>query len=1497
MRHQSSFLSLLSPEDLSQNAFLHPSHSLQSYGLGGNDDDPSRWSNSQLSELRPGLIRDEAVVEDGDSVLTESERPEHWPRKNRRRPHSFSTISEHPSTSSIRPRGDYHRVVIHQSNNQQDEEEGGIARESSPHHPLLEVPIPHYRLGTPQFTATGSAALLSTQGSSRCNSRNSQHLLGDSLPSTPLPTVQSPSNVPYRPSYISSIFSGGTIDLGPRPSRTEMSVFYDATEPIQPSVFEGLASGMDDESVVRYVSGTKDISAASPARIVAQISSESFMDYELVSDFFLTFRSYLSPNHLLALLLARLQWAINRWQDDGRIIRIRTFAALRHWILNYFVDDFLPDFDLRVYFCDTINSMLEDVKGREGGGTSDLKILMDLKRCWHGKCAMCWDAPGSSAYYHPDSPIVPGGAPDILTDEEAGQVPLQTTQIAQQQPVGIGNKEVYLADVGGDATAAAPSGHNRNHSAATAQSVPSSLQSDQSFHVTSCSVLPKTPKRLTLSIWTGKAPHPVPLLATKFRTSQLPPQSSPTASKRNPFYGHAHKRSGSFSDSVRDDRAPLSRDQWGVMSSHDILDPSSLIRGSLYPPAESYTTMMAPPSPPFPSSSFTPALERHRSATEGPPKPTPSGSGVRTFIGSIRRALSSTKQSAQAPHSSRHTRTVSETPLRGKTSTMPTNVALGSDFYRERKSSAVTKRPTRIDNLCEEVLKQYRQAAAEQEGAGGDSMQQQPPLSQPQPQPQPQSEPGQKTHPPSQPQRQPEPEDVSTPRLPQPRPGVGPRTESGLTMGSDSIVIVDDTGFDVPIASRENGQPALNVKQTPPISPDSNQEDENLLTTPKATSHQDPFPSYNEDNDNKSSRADDEYSMQIFYDESGAATSRQPSGTFYDTDSSASQRSSGGGERGPSYRKRLSPSVGLRKYASYQSGISRVSKLHQAKGSEPVPLLVDPSLLDEESEKQRAGPVLRRRPGGDLRKMRNGRNQLSYLASRSSSSLVDSQKTNTTEYVASRPQTSLIPPNPRLSLMQTNSSNAGQSLETAMGKFAQIPDDNDGGIESTLLKLEGRWRLSSGELSNRADLSTAQQRRNVPVLAQHGEPPQRRPYSDSVAESEESFSSIPLLERGLSDDSMKKPPSALGHVDATPRARSSTVPSSINEASFVWDSPHESLDIVKETDSMRRIPRGSTLPVPRPKTKRLSQLSSELSAEDIVDPDDIADGHHRSVDTTNLGRSSYGIPTHPLAQPPSPPMTIQNPRSVTSCTTPLNSVLAQARPLTPDPSPRRRNGERGPGRSIDMQQDVLSRSEWGQQQQQQQVVEHVPFVLACESQLLAQQLTLVEMAALSEIDWRDLVDMRWSSGSKPIRTWVEFLTADDHRGIDVVIGRFNLMVKWVLSEIVLTTDINERVQTITKFIHTAAHAKRMCNYATVLQITIALSSTDCSRLERTWSLVAAEDRRLLKDMEGLIQPVRNFHDLRVEMETANLQEGCIPFVGKSSSLLPFPLFVCLVGRE
>ena len=80
------------------------------------------------------------------------------------------------------------------------------------------------------------------------------------------------------------------------------------------------------------------------------------------------------------------------------------------------------------------------------------------------------------------------------------------------------------------------------------------------------------------------------------------------------------------------------------------------------------------------------------------------------------------------------------------------------------------------------------------------------------------------------------------------------------------------------------------------------------------------------------------------------------------------------------------------------------------------------------------------------------------------------------------------------------------------------------------------------------------------------------------------------------------------------------------------------------------------------------------------------------------------------------------------------------------------------------------------------------------------------------------------------------------------------------------------------YIHIAQHCRRIHNYATLLQITIALTSVDCTRLTKTWELVPAAEKKAVQDLEALITPIKNFHNLRQEMETANSEDGCIPVV-------------------
>jgi hypothetical protein len=71
------------------------------------------------------------------------------------------------------------------------------------------------------------------------------------------------------------------------------------------------------------------------------------------------------------------------------MVRVRTFAALRHWLLNYFADDFAPSPSLRSQFVRLINSLGKD--DRVKATLRDTRIIAELKRCWRRVCRIYWD--------------------------------------------------------------------------------------------------------------------------------------------------------------------------------------------------------------------------------------------------------------------------------------------------------------------------------------------------------------------------------------------------------------------------------------------------------------------------------------------------------------------------------------------------------------------------------------------------------------------------------------------------------------------------------------------------------------------------------------------------------------------------------------------------------------------------------------------------------------------------------------------------------------------------------------------------------------------------------------------------------------------------------------------------------------------------------------------------------------------------------------------------
>ncbi|KAF8900418.1 hypothetical protein CPB84DRAFT_1778876 [Gymnopilus junonius] len=109
--------------------------------------------------------------------------------------------------------------------------------------------------------------------------------------------------------------------------------------------------------------GSRILLAATIERWIAQLTSD--LNYDELLNFFLTYRTYVSSVDLCHLLICRFHWALQQptsKQDEivRRIVRVRTFVAIRYWLLTFFTVDFIPNRELRLLIADWLNTLIHD---------------------------------------------------------------------------------------------------------------------------------------------------------------------------------------------------------------------------------------------------------------------------------------------------------------------------------------------------------------------------------------------------------------------------------------------------------------------------------------------------------------------------------------------------------------------------------------------------------------------------------------------------------------------------------------------------------------------------------------------------------------------------------------------------------------------------------------------------------------------------------------------------------------------------------------------------------------------------------------------------------------------------------------------------------------------------------------------------------------------------------------------------------------------------------
>ncbi|KAI9677290.1 MAG: Guanine nucleotide exchange factor lte1 [Trizodia sp. TS-e1964] len=1438
------------------------------------------------------------------------------PRKQPRA-HSFSTLNEPRLRES--EAGAYRVVIGRPLRRPRTADTASI--------PALHVRIPHYRLGSPRFSARGTAFLHDstyTHTSTTVSTdplRSSYFAHADLDKLFPIPPGMPHHLPPLRRKASASALAGSAnvrTSGSARDFNLPTPLFPRSAVVIEPSIYDTLtfSPAADSPTVVRYSAATGEITAATPPRLIAQITSPNFLDYDLLSDFFLTFRSFLSTQHLVAYLMARLQWAMNLDDENGRIVRVRSFVALRHWVLNYFVDDFVPDFNLRLQFCEMLNAVCDSLYRRLAGPGTDLNVIGELKKCWRRTCALYWDGPEFDNGIPAHVDIHPGG---VAGSRQAELALLHNpgwngATVALPQIESVVGRELTRATDDGPLL---PESSSRAKAKAKALVNPhdsgyrsrtgrqASQASDLSLQVASCSLPTRSIRTLDGS---HRGPHPVECGQA---ASSIPLVASAPLTSKRCHTAHSHKRSGSFSDALRDNRTPLPLSKAPNANPQLLMAfpyAGSLVRGNIFPPTQVLVEVLTPGTPPGEQD------PTHLHASE--PINSSNKPGMKKFLGTVCRVLSNKYNGVQAAPSPEP-----EAPslpfAAAKHLSLAHYVETTAIKDKDHQPSAVGG-ALRMDLLGLEIVQAYERAIHEADTSAHNP------------------EPA-------------EPESVGA-RKPGGLAPPSARVPSHLTGGSQSIVIVDDTQSSsfammsgallADDSMMPNKAASINSKISVATARRHAHRDSRVLTRSRSTSsigviqsiHQNPI----------SHRRRPSSLSFVEGGESDEKTPRLlPGATFVDAPLQ--------GFKGAT--KQLQQSS-LRKYSSFQDGDAQ--RL-------PTPSIDTTSICDSQSilsgisHDKPPARLLRRRPGGDLRAAQNvqelGPGLLrpksagsitTYTGSFSSSTfrtrtsvtvdIVDDEYPSDARAQCSLGVVSDSAVKTQISMVDTHSSqpNLRPSFEAELKKLAQIPDDDDdGGVESAMLKLEGKFegkRLSVRSITDvmmEASMG-AMPHNSLASAFQHAtfnvdsEPYQTNDalnipeHGILVSQTVEQTTSFVVQERELSlsansQDSFSSPP-LHGHDGIEVAADDFELRDGSSEVSVplpLFGTPdpnlqntvsaHPSMEYVQKTMSMLQIPPGSTLPefaLPRDtffldepshesflldEDENYSDLSSEISME-MVDPDDAVGPYTTSFFHDKDENPGASFASYPFRHPPSPPL-LSDPALPNPTAFYKNQI--GRRPPTPELSPV--NDAPMPNTSFPPRPPVApalpAEPAKPSEPEGKPKPLHLPFILAQNSDILAQQFTLVEKDALNEVDWKELVDLRWKQTASGVRNWVDFLKSQEPKGIEVVIARFNLMVKWATSEIILTQSMEERARCIIKYIHIAAHCRRYRNYATMYQLTIALLSQDVSRLSMTWALVSPQDMQILRQLEALVQPIRNFHNLRIEMETVSPDEGCIPFVG------------------
>ena len=167
-----------------------------------------------------------------------------------------------------------------------------------------------------------------------------------------------------------------------------------------------------------------------------------------------------------------------------------------------------------------------------------------------------------------------------------------------------------------------------------------------------------------------------------------------------------------------------------------------------------------------------------------------------------------------------------------------------------------------------------------------------------------------------------------------------------------------------------------------------------------------------------------------------------------------------------------------------------------------------------------------------------------------------------------------------------------------------------------------------------------------------------------------------------------------------------------------------------------------------------------------------------------------------------------------------------------------------------------------------------PSILEFDPLELARQLTVKEMNIFCTILPEELLGSEWTkrSGSNAVNVRAMSTLSTDLSNL-------------VADTILQYDDAKKRAVIIKHWIKIAHRCLELNNYDSLMAIICSLNSSTIVRLKRTWEAVSQKRKDMLKDLQAIVKPDKNYATLRKRLN--DHVPPCLPFVGTFLTDLTF----------